>query len=67
MSDNHEHHESHFYRGLFYGLIIGVGLVYFLKTKEGQKVKQELLSTGEDLFDDFSNRVIEFIEEEPTP
>lgn len=68
MSDNHhQHSEGHFFKGLFFGLIIGVGVTYFLRTKEGQRVKHELLGTGQELFDEVSDRVIEFLEEEPTP
>lgn len=61
------HSENHFYRGLFFGLILGVGVLYFLKTKEGQKVKRELLNASEELIEDLSDRVIEFLEEKPTP
>lgn len=68
MSHNHnfnEGSEGHFYKGLFFGLVLGVGLVYFLKTKEGQRLKQELLSSGEELLDDLSEKVIEFLEDKP--
>ena len=71
MSHDHDHHQGgsggHFYKGLFFGLILGVGLAYFLKTKEGQEVKRQLLGKGEDLVDEVSSRVIEFLEQEPTP
>ncbi len=67
---HHDHSggsEGHFYKGLFFGLIVGVGVAYFLKTKEGQEVKRQLLGKGSDLVDEISSRVIEFIEEQPTP
>lgn len=64
MSANN--HDNHFFQGLFYGLVLGIGLVYFLKTKEGQKIKKELISSGEEIFDEVSNRVIEFLEEKPS-
>ena len=68
MSADHQHHsEGHFFKGLFFGLIIGVGVTYFLRTKEGQRVKKELLGSGQELLEDVSERVIEFLEEEPTP
>jgi hypothetical protein len=67
MSHNHENHsESHFYRGLIFGAVLGIGLVYFLKTKEGQKVKRQLLGKGEELLEDFSEQVIEFLDAEPS-
>ncbi len=68
MSDNHpSSSDGHFFKGLFFGLIIGVGVTYFLRTKEGQRVKKELLGTGQELFEEVSEKVIEFLEEEPTP
>ena len=67
MSDNHHHSEGRFFKGLFFGLIIGVGVTYFLRTKEGQRVKNELLGVGQEIFDDVSDKVIEFLEKEPTP
>ena len=50
MSDNnqHNHNENNFYKGLFYGVVLGLGLVWFLGTKEGRKVKDELLTKGEE-------------------
>ncbi len=69
MSHNHDHINSgsHFFKGLFFGMVLGVGLAYFLKTKEGQKVRKELFQAGGEIIDDFSSRVIEFLEEEPAP
>lgn len=66
---HHEHQntEGHFYKGLFFGLVLGVGLAYFLKTKEGQEVKEQLFGKGGDLVDEISGRVIEFLEEQPNP
>lgn len=68
---SHNHHEqgseSHFYKGLFFGLVVGVGLAYFLRTKEGQEVKKQLFGKGGDLVDEISTRVIEFLEERPNP
>ncbi|HEY4695164.1 MAG TPA: YtxH domain-containing protein [Candidatus Nanoarchaeia archaeon] len=49
MSDND--HEGHFYKGLFYGLVVGLGLAWFLGTKEGKKVKDEVLEQGEALLE----------------
>ncbi|HEX7456691.1 MAG TPA: hypothetical protein VF303_04475 [Candidatus Nanoarchaeia archaeon] len=31
-------HESHFYKGLFFGLLLGVGLVWFLNSEGGKEL-----------------------------
>ncbi|HSX58482.1 MAG TPA: hypothetical protein VLE47_04410 [Candidatus Saccharimonadales bacterium] len=64
MSD-HSHSSGNFGQGLFLGILVGVGLAMFLSTKEGERVKKRLLSGGEEILDDFSEKVIEFIEEAP--
>lgn len=51
-SPNKDNPEGGFYKGLFYGVVLGLGLVWFLGTKEGKKVKTELLSKGEDLLNE---------------
>lgn len=56
MSDSHG--DSGFHKGLFYGVLLGIGLVWFLGTKEGKKIKENLLENGED----FLNRASETIE-----
>jgi hypothetical protein len=47
------HHESgdhdHFFKGLVMGAVVGAGLLYFLGTEEGQKMKKKLVVEGEDL------------------
>ncbi len=46
-SDRENGREGKFYKGLFYGLMLGVGLVWFLGTKEGKKLKEQLSDKGE--------------------
>ena len=41
--ENHDHelkkeHEGHFYKGLFFGLLIGVGLVWFINNEGGKEL-----------------------------
>lgn len=41
--ENHNHepkneHEGYFYKGLFFGLLIGVGLVWFLNSEGGKEL-----------------------------
>jgi hypothetical protein len=41
--DSHSHpskneHEGHFYKGLFFGLLIGVGIVWFLNSEGGKEL-----------------------------
>ncbi|MEX0616192.1 MAG: hypothetical protein WD231_00090 [Candidatus Woykebacteria bacterium] len=43
--------EGDFYKGLFFGLLLGVGLVWFLGTKEGEKIKKQLADKGEEFVD----------------
>ncbi len=54
---NHNHNENNFYKGLFYGVVLGLGLVWFLGTKEGKKVKEELLSKGEEFINQSGQRL----------
>lgn len=60
MSDNND---GGFHKGLFYGVLLGIGLVWFLGTKEGKKVKEEVLSAGEDLLGQASETIEATIEE----
>lgn len=46
-----DHKEGNFYKGLFYGMVFGLGLVWFLGTKEGQKIKDQLLTRGKDFIE----------------
>jgi hypothetical protein len=48
MNDNND---GNFHKGLFYGMIFGIGLVWFLGTKEGKKVKEELLARGQNFIE----------------
>lgn len=40
--------EGNFYKGLFFGVLLGVGLVWFLGTKEGKKLKEQLSEKSEE-------------------
>ena len=40
-----------FYKGLFFGVLLGVGLIWFLGTKEGEKLKKELGEKGDEFLD----------------
>ncbi len=63
MSESHN--DGGFHKGLFYGMILGVGLVWFLGTKEGKKVKEELLDRGENFLNQ-AGVTIEAMLEEPS-
>ncbi len=63
-------HEGHFYKGLFFGLLLGVGVVVFSQTEKGKKfIKQAKTSVDETLskpiFDDFYEDEEIGIEKEP--
>lgn len=61
MSD--QNNDGGFHKGLFYGMILGVGLVWFLGTKEGKKIKDELLNRGQNLLDQAENKLETALEE----
>ena len=63
MSDSNN--DGSFHKGLFYGLVLGVGLVWFLGTKEGKKVKEELLNRGQNFLDQAENKLETVLEADP--
>ncbi len=72
MNDIREdHHEEGFYKGLVFGLLLGVGLVWFLGTKEGKKFKEELSGKGEEFIDKAKKSIDralseEFVQDDPS-
>jgi len=59
--EKNEKHEEHFYKGLFFGLLIGIGVVWFSQTEKGKKlVRQAKEKVGEVL----SNEMEEFSDED---
>lgn len=53
-SHNNNDHEAHFYKGLFFGLILGIGLIWFLNS-----------DTGKDLVKRTRKRIDETLASEP--
>jgi len=51
MDHNHEDEDGNFYKGLFFGTLLGVGLLWFLGTKEGKKLKKQITEKGEDFIE----------------
>ena len=51
MSNDHDNGECGFYKGLVFGALIGVGLIWFLGTKEGKKVKKQISEKGEEFIE----------------
>ena len=43
--------DGNFYKGLFFGVLLGIGLIWFLGTKEGEKLKKELGEKSEEFLD----------------
>jgi gas vesicle protein len=62
--DHHNHNENGFYKGLFYGVVVGLSLVWFLGTKEGRKLKDELLTKGEEFIDQAGQKVDKLTDED---
>ena len=48
MDHNHGDEEEKFYKGLFFGILLGVGLIWFLGTKAGKKIKKQITEKGEE-------------------
>ncbi len=63
---HHNHGENNFYKGLFYGVVLGLGLVWFLGTKEGRKVKGDLLSKGEEFINQAGQKIENLPDEDET-
>lgn len=41
MNNNNNDQEGHFYKGLFFGLILGVGLIWFLNSDTGKDLVKQ--------------------------
>ncbi|OGY26088.1 MAG: hypothetical protein A2134_03035 [Candidatus Woykebacteria bacterium RBG_16_39_9b] len=68
-NNNHETNESHFYKGLFFGLLLGIGAVWFMRTETGKKLKDKLQKQGDDMSENLKRKIDaalgkEFIEDE---
>ncbi|OGY28229.1 MAG: hypothetical protein A2Z42_03725 [Candidatus Woykebacteria bacterium RBG_19FT_COMBO_43_10] len=60
--------EGHFYKGLFFGLLIGVGLVWFLNSESGKEiVKKTRRRIDEALAQEPETADYEFEDEEVGP
>ena len=57
MSSNRNNNDDGFYKGLVYGALIGVGLAWFLGTKEGKKVKKQISDKSEEFIDKAKEKV----------
>lgn len=67
MSDHHHHNSgSGFLNGLVLGALVGAGLVFFLGTKRGKELTEEIKEKGLSVFDDFEE-VFSEIEEDAAP
>lgn len=51
MDHNYGDEDGNFYKGLFFGTLLGVGLLWFLGTKEGKKLKKQITEKGEDFIE----------------
>lgn len=48
MDHSHGGDDGKFFKGLFFGALLGVGLIWFLGTKEGKKIKKQVTEKGEE-------------------
>lgn len=51
MDHNHGDEDGKFYKGLFFGALLGIGLIWFLGTKEGKKIKKQVTEKGEEFIE----------------
>ncbi|MBI2036302.1 YtxH domain-containing protein [Candidatus Microgenomates bacterium] len=66
MSDHHHHNNgSGFLNGLLLGALVGAGLVFFLGTKRGKELADEIKEKGLSVFDDFEDVFSEIEEDAP--
>ena len=66
MSDHH-HTNGNFFNGLFWGALIGGGIVYFLGSQRGKELAEELKEKGLSLIDDFDELFNELEEDTLEP
>ena len=48
MGYSHGAEEAKLCNGLFFWILLGVGLIWFLGTKEGKKIKKQITEKGEE-------------------
>ena len=51
MSKDQNNGDGGFYKGLVYGALLGLGIAWFLGTKEGKKIKREISEKGEEFIE----------------
>lgn len=57
MSSDRNNDDAGFYKGLVYGALIGVGLAWFLGTKEGKRVKKQISNKSEEFIDKAKEKI----------
>lgn len=60
---NKNHEDGGFYKGLFFGLLLGVGLIWFMGTKEGKRLKEQMNEKGEDFVEKAKESIDEALSE----
>lgn len=66
MSNEHQNNDWKFMVGFFLGGLIGALIIFFLGTKEGKKVKEQLEDRGRELIkkgEEIKEQVLEKVEE----
>lgn len=57
MSSDKSNGEDGFYKGLVYGALLGLGLAWFINTKEGKKFKKQINAKSEEFLDKTKERI----------
>lgn len=62
-----ESNDGHFHRGLFYGILIGLGVAWLFGTSEGKKLRNQIVNKSEELLNSASEKVEELDEDFSNP
>lgn len=57
MNSDKSNEGDGFYKGLVYGALLGVGLAWFINTKEGKKLKKQINAKSEEFLDKTKERI----------
>ena len=64
MSNDQNNGDGGFYKGLVYGALLGLGIAWFLGTKEGKNINREIAEKGEEFIEKAKESINESLEED---
>ena len=63
MSSDKSNGEDGFYKGLVYVILLGVGLNWFINTKEGKRLKKQINARSEEFLDKTREKIDQALED----